>query len=236
MISKTDKTGTINFSLGEVIFIDKPKNISSFGVIRKLKRIVKIKKIGHAGTLDPLATGLLIMCTGKFTKRINEYQGMKKTYTGKFTLGASTPSFDSETEKIKEFDISEITEEQILKTRTQFLGKIEQQPPVYSALKINGERLYKKARRGENPEIKKRIVEIFKFEIKDINLPEITFLVECSKGTYIRSIANDFGKALNNGAYLSELRRTKIGDYDVADALTIDEFEKLIKESNIESL
>lgn len=228
MLSKNNIAEHIDFVSGEVILVDKEKGISSFTIIRQIKRIVRIKKIGHAGTLDPMATGLVILCTGKLTKQIENYQAQEKTYEGVFTLGAVTPSYDAETEVSQTFDYSSITPEDIEGARKKFLGEIEQIPPIYSALKVGGERLYKKARKGESVEIKARRVEIFEFEITAINLPEISFRVRCSKGTYIRSLAFDFGKALNNGAYLSTLRRTFIGDFSVANALSINEFEEKI--------
>ncbi|MBT3421407.1 MAG: tRNA pseudouridine(55) synthase TruB [Bacteroidetes bacterium] len=215
----------IDFSAGEVILIDKQQGISSFTIIRMLKRIVRIKKIGHAGTLDPMATGLVILCTGKMTKQIEQYQGQEKTYEGVITLGGITPSYDAETEVSESFDYSKIKIEDIETARKSFIGEIEQIPPIYSALKVGGERLYKKARKGEKVEIKSRKVEIYSFDILDVSLPKVRFRVKCSKGTYIRSLAYDFGRALHNGAYLTELRRTFIGDYAVSDALSIQEFE-----------
>ncbi|NND62972.1 MAG: tRNA pseudouridine(55) synthase TruB [Flavobacteriaceae bacterium] len=225
-----------DFQNGQLILIDKPLEWTSFQVVNKVRWLIKkqfgIKKIkvGHAGTLDPLATGLLILCTGKFTKRIETYQAQQKEYTGTFTLGATTPSYDLETEINQEFDISEITQQEILDATQQFIGKIKQKPPVFSALKKDGKRLYEYARSGEEVEVPSREVEISAFDISEIKLPEIKFRVVCSKGTYIRSLAHDFGKALNNGAYLSELRRTKIGDYDVENAMSIEEFEKKLKD------
>jgi tRNA pseudouridine55 synthase len=183
-------------------------------------------KIGHAGTLDPLATGLLIICTGKFTKKITEIQAQTKEYTGTITVGATTPSYDLETQIDATFPISHITEELIIATTKQFLGEINQKPPVFSAIKKEGKRLYEHARAGEEVEIEARKTSIYEFEITKINLPEISFRVQCSKGTYIRSLAFDFGKSLNSGAYLSELRRTKIGDYAVVNGINPEEFEK----------
>ena len=198
--------------------IDKPLHWSSFQAVNKIKWSLKkhlgLKKIkvGHAGTLDPLATGLLIICTGKFTKKIDTFQAQEKEYTGTFTLGATTTSYDLETEIDQTFDISKITSEKIRETTKQFIGEIKQQPPVFSALKKDGKRLYEFARSGEEVEIPLRKVIISEFEITKIELPKVAFRVVCSKGTYIRSLANDFGKALKNGAHLSALRRTKIGD------------------------
>ena len=225
MLAKNSISNLIDFSAGEVILIDKQQGISSFTIIRMLKRIVRIKKIGHAGTLDPMATGLVILCTGKMTKQIEQYQGQEKTYEGVITLGGITPSYDAETEVSESFDYSKIKIEDIETARKSFIGEIEQIPPIYSALKVGGERLYKKARKGEKVEIKSRKVEISTFDILDVSLPEVKFRVKCSKGTYIRSLAYDFGRALHNGAYLTELRRTFIGDYAVSDALSIQEFE-----------
>jgi tRNA pseudouridine55 synthase len=218
---------------GQVLLIDKPLTWSSFQAVNKLKYILKRKydlpkkfKIGHAGTLDPLATGLLIICTGKFTKKITEIQAQTKEYTGTITVGATTPSYDLETQIDATFPISHITEELIIATTKQFLGEINQKPPVFSAIKKEGKRLYEHARAGEKVEIEARKTTIYEFEITKINLPEISFRVQCSKGTYIRSLAFDFGKALNSGAYLSELRRTKIGDYAVVNGINPEEFEK----------
>ena len=220
---------------GRVLLIDKPLNWTSFQVVNKIRWLIKqqfsIKKIkvGHAGTLDPLATGLLILCTGKFTKKIETYQAQVKEYTGTITLGATTPSYDLESEIDQKFDISEISEADILKNTQQFLGKIQQQPPIFSALKKNGKRLYEYAREGSKIEIPSRAVTIKEFEITKIELPCIEFRIVCGKGTYIRSLAHDFGRSLNNGAHLSGLRRTKIGEFRVEDAISVLEFEKFIK-------
>lgn len=226
---------TEQFLAGQVVLIDKPLEWTSFQVVNKLRWLIKqqgnIKKIkvGHAGTLDPLATGLLILCTGKFTKQIDNFQAQEKEYTGTIFLGATTPSYDLETEINQRFDISHITEEQILKTTAQFTGQIEQIPPLFSALKKDGVRLYELARKGETTEIKARNVTIAEFEITAINEAEITFRVVCSKGTYIRSLAHDFGKALGVGAHLSALRRTRIGDFKIEDALTIENFTQSLE-------
>ncbi len=221
---------------GQVILIDKPLTWSSFQAVNKLKYILKRKydlpkkfKIGHAGTLDPLATGLLIICTGKFTKKITEIQAQTKEYTGTITVGATTPSYDLETEVNATFPTEHITEALILEATKQFLGEIDQKPPVFSAIKKEGKRLYEHARAGEEVEITARKTTIYEFEITKINLPEISFRVQCSKGTYIRSLAFDFGIALNSGAHLSELRRTKIGDYSVANGVTPEDFEKQLQ-------
>lgn len=223
-----------DFKAGKVLLIDKPLDWTSFQVVNKLRWHIKqrfnIKKIkvGHAGTLDPLATGLLIICTGKQTKQINTYQGQVKEYTGTFTLGATTPSYDLETEINKTFSIAHISEDLIKETTKQFLGEIQQKPPIFSAIKKDGKRLYELARKGETTEIKARTVTINEFEITKIDLPNVEFRVVCSKGTYIRSLAYDYGKSLHSGAHLSALRRIKIGSFAVNDAQTITQFiEKL---------
>jgi len=224
-----------SYKEGRVLLVDKPLNWTSFQVVNKIRWLIKqqfnIKKIkvGHAGTLDPLATGLLILCTGKYTKKIETYQAQVKEYTGTFTLGATTPSYDLESEIDQKFDISEISQEDILKNTQQFLGEIHQQPPIFSALKKNGKRLYEYAREGSKIKIPSRSVTIKEFQITKIELPYIEFRIVCGKGTYIRSLAHDFGRSLNNGAYLSSLRRTKIGEFRVEDAIDIFEVEKLIK-------
>ncbi|WP_303318881.1 tRNA pseudouridine(55) synthase TruB [Flavivirga abyssicola] len=215
---------------GQVLLIDKPLNWTSFQVVNKLRWEIRqafdIKKIkvGHAGTLDPLATGLLVICTGKMTKQIDTFQGQVKEYTGTMVLGSTTPSYDLETEINETFSTTHITEASILDTTKQFIGDIQQYPPVFSALKKDGKRLYEFARAGETVEIKPRTVAISEFEITKIDGLNIDFRVVCSKGTYIRSLANDFGKALNSGAHLSALRRTKIGDFDVDEAISIESF------------
>jgi len=220
---------------GKVLLIDKPLNWTSFQVVNKIRWLIKqqfeIKKIkvGHAGTLDPLATGLLILCTGKFTKSIETYQAQVKEYTGTITLGATTPSYDLESEVDQTFDISGITKEDILQNTQHFIGEIQQQPPIFSALKKDGKRLYEYAREGEHVEIPKRTIAINEFEITNIDMPNVEFRVVCSKGTYIRSLAHDFGKMLNNGAHLSALRRTKIGDFSVDNAVGVLEFEEAFK-------
>ena len=228
-----------DFQNGKVLLIDKPLEWSSFQVVNKVRWLIKRRfdlkkiKVGHAGTLDPLATGLLILCTGKFTKKIETYQAQEKEYTGTITLGATTPSYDMETEIDREFDISNITEELLHATTKQFTGVIDQKPPVFSAIKKDGKRLYEFARKGQEVEVKTRQVEIKAFELTRINLPEVDFRVVCSKGTYIRSLAHDFGAALENGGCLSALRRTKIGDFQVENAQTIEAFENsLIDQSS----
>lgn len=219
-----------DFQSGQILLIDKPLTWTSFQAVNKLRWEIRqafnIKKIkvGHAGTLDPLATGLLIICTGKMTKQINTFQGQDKEYTGTFVLGSTTPSYDLETEIDQTFPTEHISEALIRDTTAQFIGDIEQYPPVFSALKKDGKRLYEYARAGEDVEIKSRQVNISEFEITKIEGQHIEFRVICSKGTYIRSLAHDFGKALNSGAHLSVLRRTKIGDFDVKNAIAPDNF------------
>ena len=226
------------FIEGQLILIDKPLNWTSFQVVNKVRWLIRsnfgIKKIkvGHAGTLDPLATGLLLICCGKMTKSIQHFQGQEKVYSGKFKLGATTPSYDMETEINQTFPTDQLTSSQIEKTRELFLGEIEQKPPLFSALKKEGKRLYEFAREGETVEIPIRRISIEKFELDQTYFPEIHFKVSCSKGTYIRSLAYDFGKALDNGAYLTELRREKIGDYDVKNAYSIDDLEKILDQKS----
>ncbi len=213
-----------HFEQGEVLLIDKPLGWTSFDVVGKIRALLKYKvglkklKVGHAGTLDPLASGLLILCTGKYTKRIDEFQAQVKEYTGTFTIGATTPSYDLETEINSNSDYSYVTKELIQNTTHKFTGTIQQLPPIYSAIKIEGKRAYEFARQQQDVELKTREITIDEFEITNINLPEIEFRVVCSKGTYIRSLANDFGKALGCGAYLSVLRRTRIGKFSVSQA------------------
>ena len=223
---------------GQILLIDKPLKWSSFQAVNKLKfglikelKLPKKFKIGHAGTLDPLASGLLIICTGKFTKRIEELQGQAKEYTGTITVGATTPSYDLETEINQRFPVDHITETLIQKTLSQFIGEIDQKPPVFSAIKKDGKRLYESARAGIEVEIKTRKVTVSEFEITRIALPEIDFRIVCSKGTYIRSIAYDFGLALTSGGHLTALRRTKIGDYSVDNALEPEAFIEALTQS-----
>lgn len=230
-----------NFYTGEVLLINKPYTWSSFQAVNKLKHAIKqhssflvegkkVKtKIGHAGTLDPLATGLLIVCTGKKTKTINELMGQEKEYTGTFLLGATTPCFDLEKEVDKTYPIEHITQNDILNTAKEFTGVQQQVPPIFSAVMINGKRAYELARAGEEVEIKSREIEIKEFEITTINLPEVSFRIVCSKGTYIRSIARDFGLALNSGAYLIKLCRTRIGNFKLSEAQTPQEFADKLK-------
>ena len=216
---------------GQVLLIDKPLKWSSFQAVNKLKYALKNHydlpkkfKIGHAGTLDPLATGLLIICTGKFTKTISEIQAQTKEYTGTISVGETTPSYDLETDVDANFPIEHITEALIQETTKQFVGEIDQKPPVYSAIKKDGKRLYEHARAGVEVEIQSRKTTIYEFEITRFALPEIDFRVQCSKGTYIRSLAYDFGLALNSGGHLTALRRTKIGDYSAENAVLPDDF------------
>jgi len=221
---------------GEIFLLDKPLKWTSFNVVSsiryQMKKITGLKrnKVGHAGTLDPLATGLLIICTGKATKQIEKYQAQIKEYTGTFLLGATTPCFDKEQEVDKTYPIEHITEEMIQETAIHFTGVQEQTPPIFSAIKIKGKRAYNYARNDEEVIIKPKTIEIMEFEITDIRMPEIDFKIVCSKGTYIRSLARDFGTKLKSGAYLIALRRTKIGEYSVNDALTPDEFNSKMKE------
>ena len=217
------------FEQGQVLLIDKPIEWTSFDVVRKIRNLVKIKKVGHAGTLDPLATGLLIVCTGKFTKKINEYMAQEKEYTGTFTLGATTPTYDLESEPGNFKDLSDLTTEQIVGATKQFIGEIMQVPPAHSAIKIGGKRVYELARQGKEVVIEPRKVIITQFDIERIELPVVHFRVVCSTGTYIRSLAHDFGAVLNCGGYLSSLCRTRIGSYKLEDARSMQEWENEIK-------
>ncbi len=233
MITKTSNDlSNINFLEGSVILFDKPIDWSSFKVIHIIRKKIGIKKIGHAGTLDPKATGLLIICIGKETKSISLYQNLEKTYLGTFTLGKKTPSMDSETEVIDEKPIDSISNEKILEIKENFVGEIWQTPPMFSAINYKGKKLYKYARKGETIKLEPRKVFVNSFEINKIELPLIYFTIRCSKGTYLRAIANDFGDQLGCGAYLSSLRRTDIGDYSVDEALTYDEFMNLFPNDN----
>ena len=232
MITKQTKDlQTLDYLAGQVILIDKPVNWTSFNVVSRVRRLTKVKKVGHAGTLDPLATGLLIVCTGKKTKEISEYQAQRKKYTGIITLGKSSPSMDLATEITETALPDDLSEEKILSVRNKFLGNIEQVPPMFSALKHKGKALYKLARAGKEVERAPRQVEIFLFDITKIDLPDIHFEIACSKGTYIRVIADDFGKELGCGGILSLLRRTEIGDYKVDDAFDLDEFTAMFNNS-----
>jgi len=217
------------FEQGQVLLINKPLEWTSFDVVRKIRSLIRIKKVGHAGTLDPLATGLLILCTGKFTKRINEYMSQEKEYTGSFTLGATTPTYDLESDpgNFKNFD--QITEAQIHAVAAQFTGDIMQVPPAHSAIKKDGMRVYELARRGEVVELEPRPVRIKEFVLEKIELPVIHFRVVCTTGTYIRSLAHDVGAALGCGAYLSSLCRTRIGSFSIREAMNMEEAEKFIR-------
>ncbi len=229
-----------DFNNGEILLIDKPLTWTSFDVVNKIRRIISHKttsgkiKVGHAGTLDPLATGLLIVCTGKFTKRIHEFQNLDKEYTGEFRLGATTPSFDSETEIDNRHETAHLTDELLIITARSFIGTQDQEPPLFSAVKVEGERAYLKARRRESVKLTPRKITIKEFELTSIDLPVLTFRVVCSKGTYIRALARDFGHALKSGAYLTQLTRTKIGEYSLKKAITIEQFEHELNHSNPE--
>lgn len=235
MISEDNPLREINFLTGAILLVDKPQGWTSFDVVNKirykLKKQLKVKKIkvGHSGTLDPMATGLLVICTGKFTKKLTEFQGLPKKYEGRFELGATTPSYDAETAIEESFPYDHITKEMIEDARKQFIGDLDQVPPMFSAIKVDGQPLYKKARKGEKIDIEPRSVHISKFELTHIDLPNIDFKVSCSKGTYIRSLAHDFGKALRSGAYLTQLRRTKVGDFSIKDAWDLKELLEMIK-------
>jgi tRNA pseudouridine55 synthase len=222
-----------DFAAGELLLVNKPYEWTSFDVVGKLRNSFKpLKlKVGHAGTLDPLATGLLIICTGKMTKQIDTFQAEEKEYTGTMVLGATTPSYDMETVADQTFDTSNLTDDAIRNACKQFTGDIQQYPPAHSAIKIDGERLYEKARRGEEVELRLRNVTITAFEITRIELPEVDFRVVCSKGTYIRSLVHDFGKALNNGAYLSKLTRTRSGNFKLEDAWEVMDLVSVIKDN-----
>lgn len=232
---KNTYTKIDEFAEGQLLLVNKPYQWTSFDVVGKLRNSFKpLKlKVGHAGTLDPLATGLLIICTGKMTKQIDTFQAEEKEYTGTMVLGATTPSYDMETETDKSFDISQLTEEMLRNNCGQFIGDIQQYPPAHSAIKVDGERLYEKARRGEDVELKLRNVTIMEFELTRIELPEVDFRVVCSKGTYIRSLVNDFGAALNNGAYLSKLRRTRSGNFKIEDAWEVMELVNTVRELKV---
>jgi tRNA pseudouridine55 synthase len=235
MITKeTNDFEGLDFGEGEVILIDKPASWSSFKVIRKIRQAVNVKKVGHAGTLDPQATGLLIVATGKKTKSISEFQALEKTYTGTITLGKTSPSMDEETEITSEKPFNHISEEMIYKVRDEFIGSIKQIPPMYSAIKYKGKNLYHLARKGKVVERESREVFISDFKIIKIDLPNIDFEISCSKGTYIRVIANDFGEKLGCGGLLSSLRRTKIGSYSVNDAFTVEKFTEFCTLKNLE--
>lgn len=224
-----------NFQEGEVLLIDKPLEWTSFDVVNHLRSYIKrafdLKKIkvGHAGTLDPLASGLLIICTGKYTKQIDTYQGLDKVYVGSMKLGATTPSFDMETDEDQSFDVSELTSEKLMQATAPFVGEIQQVPPVYSAIKIDGKRAFLYARKQDDVKMKPRPVTIHQFSVLNVELPHADFVVHCTKGTYIRSLVHDFGKSLGNGAYLTALRRTQIGDFSVSNAFSLEEIREEIR-------
>lgn len=226
----------LDFQAGTTLLVDKPQGWTSFDVVNKirhrLRRITGIKriKVGHAGTLDPLATGLLIICTGKFTKKLTNFQGLDKEYTGTMLLGGSTPSYDSETEVDHAFPYDHITEEMVETARLQFVGTIDQVPPMFSAIKVDGQPLYKRARKGEVIEIKARTVHMHELEISRIELPEIDFRLHCSKGTYVRSLAHDMGKVLDSGAHLTALRRTKVGEFHIDNAWNLEALIEQLEE------
>jgi tRNA pseudouridine55 synthase len=219
----------MDFNAGQLILINKPLGVTSFSVVKKVRWVTKAGKVGHAGTLDPLASGLLVICTGKFTKKIDQYQGLEKEYRGSMILGATTPSHDLETEINERFDISGITEQMIKEATAAFIGDVQQTPPNYSAVKVNGKRSYDMARGGEDFVLQPKTVSITAFEITAIDLPRIDFRVVCSKGTYIRSLVYDFGRALKSGAYMSALVRTRIGDLRLEDAWEMNEFVLFVK-------
>ncbi|MBK7098156.1 MAG: tRNA pseudouridine(55) synthase TruB [Sphingobacteriales bacterium] len=226
----TEEIQHFQFEDGAALLIDKPLDWTSFDAVRKVRNLIKIKKVGHAGTLDPLASGLLIICTGKFTKKINEYMAKEKEYTGTFTLGAVTPTYDleSEPENFKPFE--HLSPADIEAVTKKFIGEIDQVPPIHSAIKKDGKRVYELARKGIDVKLEPRKITISEFEVNPANLPEVQFRVVCSTGTYIRSLAIDFGEALGCGAYLSSLCRTRIGEFHLKDAVSIEDFEKAIKE------
>ncbi|HMN18014.1 MAG TPA: tRNA pseudouridine(55) synthase TruB [Ignavibacteriaceae bacterium] len=226
---QTKDPQNLDYLSGQVILIDKPVNWTSFDVVSKIRKLIKVKKVGHAGTLDPLATGLLIVCTGKKTKEISDYQEKRKKYTGIITLGKSSPSMDLATDVTEKILPDNLTQDKIIEVRNKFLGKILQVPPMYSAVKHKGKALYKFARAGKEVEREPKQVEVFSFEILKIDLPDIHFEIVCSKGTYIRTIANDFGNELNCGGILSLLRRTEIGEYKVDDAYEMNEFSSMFR-------
>lgn len=228
MITKgTNNFSDCDFFLGETVLLDKPLNWTSFDVVSKIRNTLGVKKVGHTGTLDPMATGLLIICTGKKTKEIMSFQDLEKTYTGSILLGKKSKSMDLETELIGDVDLSSIKDEDIYNAKEKFVGNIFQVPPMFSAIKFKGKSLYHIARKGKTIELKPREVKVSKFEIPEINKPYVKFVITCSKGTYIRSIANDLGKELGCGGVLSSLRRTAIGNFSVNDALSIGEFVSL---------
>ena len=223
------------YNNGQTLLVDKDLDWTSFDVVKKIKNIIKCKKVGHAGTLDPLATGLLIICTGKNTKKINDIQNQDKVYTGEFILGKSTPSHDLETEFNSQKDIKNITSDRIEEVSKRFVGEQLQRPPKFSAVKVNGKRAYEYARDNEEVKIKEKNINIYEFKITEFNLPNLSFKISCTKGTYIRSIARDFGEKLGCGAVLSKLRRTEIGNYNVEEAFKVNDLADKLKKEKIES-
>ncbi len=225
MVTKqTDDFASLDFLAGETLLVDKPPQWTSFKVVHTIRKAINVKRVGHTGTLDPLATGLLIILTGRNTKQMMNFEGLSKSYTGTFLLGRTSPSMDTETEMTSRDLPENLNDDLIFETRNTFLGDIEQIPPMYSALKVNGKKLYDLARKGKEVKRKPRNVHIYHFKITGINIPEVHFDIKCSKGTYIRVIANDFGEKLGCGAVLSKLRRTEIGEYSVNNALSVEEF------------
>jgi tRNA pseudouridine55 synthase len=225
----------MDFEKGEVLLFDKPLKWTSFDLVRKVRGLIRIKKVGHAGTLDPLATGLMIICTGKMTKQIDTFQAQIKEYTGTFKLGATTPCYDMEQPEDATFPTEHISEQMIREMVNQFTGVISQMPPPHSAVKVDGKRAYELARKGKEVVMKSREVTIEAFEITGINMPEVSFRIVCSKGTYIRSIAHDFGKALGSGAYLTSLCRTRIGEFRLENAMQLADFSALVSAQSTQS-
>jgi tRNA pseudouridine55 synthase len=225
----------MDFEKGEVLLFDKPLKWTSFDLVRKVRGLIRIKKVGHAGTLDPLATGLMIICTGKMTKQIDTFQAQIKEYTGTFKLGATTPCYDMEQPEDATFPTEHISEQMIREMVNQFTGVISQMPPPHSAVKVDGKRAYELARKGKEVVMKSREVTIDAFEITGINMPEVSFRIVCSKGTYIRSIAHDFGKALGSGAYLTSLCRTRIGEFRLENAMQLADFSALVSAQSTQS-
>jgi len=217
------------YEQGQLLLINKPLHWTSFDVVRRIRHLVKVKKVGHAGTLDPMATGLLVICTGKFTKKISEYMSQEKEYVGSFTIGAETPTYDLESKPQNFKSIDEVSPQKIMAVAQKFVGEVSQVPPAHSAIKVKGKRVYELARKGKSVELEPRKVTIKEFEIANVELPVVNFRVICSTGTYIRSLANDFGNTLGCGAYLSSLCRTRIGAFKLEDALTLEQFENALR-------
>jgi tRNA pseudouridine55 synthase len=228
-VTSNQQPATNVFEEGQVLLINKPLEWTSFDVVKKIRNLIHIKKVGHAGTLDPLATGLLIICTGKFTKKINEYMSQEKEYTGSFTLGATTPTYDMESEPENFKPVDQLSKKNILEATKKFIGSIMQVPPIHSAIKVEGKRVYELTRKGMEVKLEPRPIMIREFEILKTELSVVYFRVVCSTGTYIRSLANDFGEALGCGAYLSSLCRTRIGTFTLNNTMTIEEFEARVK-------